>query len=117
MLPLRVAPVPPRRRRLRPGRVAVEPELDAVMIELLGPEQAGIRLALNAPLIFVQPRGLDGPVELVGLGHPPLDDRVEVAERVVESGMGEARSHRERSARRDHRRGSGPPLSSLAGWD
>ena len=56
------------------------------MIELLGPEQPGIRLALNASLIFIQPRRLDGSVELVGLAHPPLDDRVEVAERVVERG-------------------------------
>ena len=102
MLPLGVAPLPPCRRRLRTGRVAVEPELHAVMVKLLGPEQPGIRLALNSPLIFVQPRRLDGPVELVGLA-PSAARRSSRSRRTGRrEAMGEARSDRERSARRDH---------------
>ena len=40
-----------RRRWRRAGRVAVEPARDVVVVELLAPEQAGERLALDAALV------------------------------------------------------------------
>ena len=53
--PVRVAAVPALRRRRRPGRVAVQPALDVVVVELLGPDQPGERLPLDQPLVLGQP--------------------------------------------------------------
>ena len=68
--PARVPPRVPRGRRRRAGRVAVQPELDAVVVELLRPEQARRRLPLHEPLVVGQAGRLDGGVERVGLGDP-----------------------------------------------
>ena len=65
------------------------------MIKLLGPKQTGKRLALNPAPVLVQPGRLDEAVKLVGFGDSPLDDRVEVAKRVIENGVAEAGFYRQ----------------------
>ena len=55
--PVRVAATLALGRRLGTGRVAVEPELDAVVVELLGPEEPGIRLALDRRRSSSRPAG------------------------------------------------------------
>jgi len=72
-------PAPGRRRRLR--RIALQPVVDVEVIELLRPQQAGERLALDQPRIAVEPRVVDLVVELVGLAAPPRKGGAEPGER------------------------------------
>ena len=59
-----------RRRRLR--RVAFQPVMHVVVVELLRPEQTGERLPLNQPLVCrSDARAWMRVVELVRLPHPP----------------------------------------------
>ena len=67
MSPAGVASPGPARRRLRAGRVAAEPQLDAVVIELLIPQEPSIRLALHETRIGTEARVLHRGVELVRL--------------------------------------------------
>ena len=67
-----------RRRRLQ--RVAVQPLRDVEVIELLGPDHAGERLALHEARVRIGDVLLQRGVELVGLGPAPREDRVEIVE-------------------------------------
>ena len=69
MGPFRIAPGSPgiRRRRLR--RVAVEPLVDGVVIELLRPEKPGIRLARDRTFVRRRGFGNQSRVEPIGLTH------------------------------------------------
>ena len=110
MAPARVAARSARGRRRRAGRVAVEPELDAVVVKLLGPQQPGVRLALDQPLVVVQNRRQDGGVKRVGFGDPPAEDRVEVAEGFVERAVSKS------SADGEARRGRAATSSAAAAF-
>ena len=57
------------------GVVALEPDVDVEEVDLLGPEQAGERLALDPSLVLAGRGGWIDVVELVGLGAPRGDDR------------------------------------------
>ncbi len=64
-----------RRRRLR--RVAVEPALDVVAVELLAPDHPGERLAGDQALVVVDTGRDHLGVELVGLSASLVEDLVE----------------------------------------
>ena len=66
--PVVVAARAPRRRRRRAGRIAVEPALHVVVVELLRPEHARERLAQDERLVGGRAGGRQLAVELVGLG-------------------------------------------------
>src|SRR5262249_60753490 len=75
--PSRVASVPPLRGRWRTGRVAVQPPLNVVMVELLAPHQARDRLP-QYPGLIDRGSGRDQRgEELVRLGPAGLHHRVE----------------------------------------
>ena len=56
-----------------------------VVEELLAPDHAGERLALDAARVGILEPGLQGGIERIGLGLALLDDRVEVLERLVDA--------------------------------
>ena len=60
-------------------RVSLTPELDAVVIKLLRPEQTGQRLTLDRPLVGTEAGAMHGLVERVGLLLAEVEDRVETA--------------------------------------
>ena len=65
--PRRVASAAPHRRGNRPGRIAVEPAFDVVVVELLGPQHAGKRLPEHHRFFFVGRCGRERVKEIVGL--------------------------------------------------
>ena len=76
--PVRVAPLPAACGRRRLAGIAFEPVLDHVVVELLRPEQAGVRLPADAAVV-VRRAGRDAaPIELVGLAGPVRKHAVEV---------------------------------------
>ncbi len=77
MRPIRVASMEPFSGRFGPSRVALQPSIDVVMIELLAPEEAGKRLPLDAPRFFGEIRRREFVVELVGLLNPLSERGVE----------------------------------------
>src|SRR5262249_1908707 len=62
------------RRRLL--RIAAEPVLDDVMIELLGPEQAGVGLTGNTGFRTLQRTAKASRIKLVGFSNPIREDPV-----------------------------------------
>ena len=63
--------------RFGPGRVALQPPIGVVMVELLAPEEPGKRLPLDAPRVFGEIGRREFVVEFVGLLNPLLERRVE----------------------------------------
>ena len=63
--------------------VSGEPQLDAVMVELLGPHQSGQGLALYLPLVLGKIGVLDGGVEFVGFGPALFKEGIEISEGLV----------------------------------
>src|SRR5262249_6263914 len=86
----------------RPRRVAIEPEIDAVVIELLRPEQPRIRLPLNEPLVLRQSGRPNRPAELLCLGDPILEDTVELV-KGANRPINEPAADDNRLLRADHR--------------
>ena len=100
------------------GRITLEPELDAVMVELLRPEQSGERLPLHQPLV-----GGRGPADArcrrTRRPRPPqVEDRIEIVEWTLERPVREPGPDDQRLARRDHAPGNAPrPWSRAARVD
>ena len=70
------------------GGVALHPPGHVVTVELLAPEQAGIRPPCDVPVALAQ-RGVDDvAVELVGLGPAAVHDGVEVLAEPVDARVG-----------------------------
>jgi hypothetical protein len=78
--PLRVASARPLRRRQRLRRIAVEPTLHDVVVELLRPQQAGQALAHHRARVRAEVRRDHGGVELVGFTLSRRERGVEVGE-------------------------------------
>ena len=78
--PLVVASLTPHVGDGWPGRIAVEPAADVVVVELLRPEHPAERLAGDEPLVLRDVCGNDLGVELVGLPLARGHDRVEVVQ-------------------------------------
>src|SRR5262249_19542254 len=74
--PVAVASGQPLRWWYRSSRVAVEPTVDVVVVELLAPQEPGTRLTQHERLVGDGVRGKVG-VELVRLAVSALHDRVE----------------------------------------
>ena len=88
VVPVVVAGGPPFRLE-RVGPVLFEPPVDVVVVELLGPEHAGDRLAHHVGRIVIQRSRDDRGVELVRLLQALGKERVEgAAERVAAIGGG-----------------------------
>ena len=64
-------------RWFRLPRIPIEPLVDVEVVELLAPEQAGIRLPLHATHILVFQRAMDHVIKLVGFLFPARKCRVE----------------------------------------
>ena len=77
MGPIRVASMEPFSGRFGPSRVALQPPIDVVMVELLAPEEAGKRLPLDAACVFGEIGGCECAVELVGLLNPLRERGIE----------------------------------------
>ena len=75
--PVRVAPRQAGGRRRRLGGVAVEPLGHDQVVELLRPDQAGVRLARHRAFGGLEPGRDDGRVELVGLANAGVEGGVE----------------------------------------
>ena len=75
-------------------RVALQPFPDVVVVELLGPDQAGQRLALHAASHPRRRCRLQRIVELVGLRAPLPEDRIEVGRRQASSRLAARRRMR-----------------------
>ena len=105
MLPIAVATAPARWRRRGLCRVAVEPLLDDVVVELLRPQKPRERLSHDALRVFAQVFGDDRRVELVGLAPPHVERALELlAEGFVNARrrlLREAQTHDALAARRD----------------
>ncbi len=85
--PVAVAPAQPLGRRRRVIRVALQPVLDDVMVELLRPEEAGVGLPRDPARLGVG-RSRQRRVELVRLALPHGQDLLErVAERSLDRGL------------------------------
>src|SRR5688572_9499482 len=69
-----------------------EPPLQIEVVELLAPQHAGQRLAMDAPLILVQRRGRDSLVELVRLVEALGERLVECLERSGHVPRGQAQA-------------------------
>src|SRR5437016_13136761 len=67
MRPIRVASMEPLPGRFGPSRVAFQPPIGVVMVELLAPEEAGKCLPLHEPRVFGEIGWRAFVVELVGL--------------------------------------------------
>ncbi len=78
--PLVVPPALARRGGRGLARVAVEPVVDDVVVELLRPQHPGERLPLHPPLVLGHLLGLEGRVVRVRLVAAALHRRVEVGE-------------------------------------
>ena len=63
--------------RFGPSRVALQPPIGVVMVELLAPEEAGKRLPLHAACVFGEIAWREAIVELVGLLNPSRERGVE----------------------------------------
>ena len=73
MAPIGVAALQPAGRRRRLCRVSLEPVRHAVVVELLGPQQAGISLARDGTRVVVAAQQIG--VERVGILKALLQDR------------------------------------------
>ena len=67
-------------RRFRPVAIALEPVFDDVVVELLGPQKAGVALAADQVFLGREGLGDDVVVELVALGDPLGEGFVEAIE-------------------------------------
>jgi hypothetical protein len=74
--------VPSAHERIGLGGIALQPFLDAVVVELTAPEEPRKRLALNLALVVGEVRAPDGIVERVGLGDARGESVVEISERM-----------------------------------
>ena len=82
------------------GEVALEPALHVEDVALLGPQQTRQGLALDAAFVLGRLRGVDRGVELIGLLSPPVDDGVDLRERLGQAALvGEAKPQHRRTAR------------------
>ena len=95
---MRVPHEPATGRRGRGGVVPVEPLSDIEEINLLGPDHAGDRLALDRLLILGDVRLVDRGVKLVGLVLATRDVLVEALERLFDGSVGEAEAKHLRAA-------------------
>ena len=76
--PIAVAAVGPASGRRRLFRIAIQPAVDHIVIELPRPEQAGIGLPGNLSLFFVDIRRQPGGIEFVGLADAIDKDPIEI---------------------------------------
>lgn len=76
--------------RWRPRWIALEPQLDAVVVELFGPEQPGQRLALDSFLVLAHATLVQRVVECVGFATAQVERRVMIVECAVEWPVREA---------------------------
>src|SRR5215510_9303823 len=81
MRPIRVATMEPLPGWFGPGRVALQPPKDFVMVELLSPEETGKRLPLDAACVFGEIVWRELVVELVRLLNPLCERRSETLAR------------------------------------
>ena len=102
MPPVRISDLLARLGRRPVGAIALEPHVHVEEIDLLGPEHAREGLALNQLLVVGGAAGVDGRVELVGLGPALLDDRRHGHERVGMELGGEPEAQVDALARRHH---------------
>ena len=84
------------RRRLH--RIALEPVVNVVVVELLRPEQSREGLPLHEPFVLGELRPLQAVVELVSLALPSGERGVETGKRLRLRGRAEPHLHRERSS-------------------
>ena len=112
--PAGVAALEPRGRRARLGRVAVEPALDVVVVELLAPQHSGEGLTHHVRLVVGHAGRRQLGVELVGLRAPARDARRR-SPTTGRASLAAGRSRRRSSTRRAGsrpRRGTSTPPSS-----
>ena len=81
MLPVVVTLVVSRGSKWLALRVALEPLLNVIVVQLLGPQHTGQSLALNPSFIFTQTGVLHSLVKLVSLGQSLFESLVEIFER------------------------------------
>ena len=99
--PLGVPRVPPRGADERMRLVLLEPRVQIEQVVLLRPEHPGERLPVDAPFVLGQRARRDPVVELVGVGQPRREGRVEVRpERLVPTvgGHGQPQTNGQRAA-------------------
>src|SRR3954469_21958891 len=82
MAPTRVAAVLAGRGWWRAGRVSVKPVADIEVVELLGPDQTGIGLALDEAFLLVETGG-QRSVERVGFGDAGSEDTCGIGKEIV----------------------------------
>ncbi len=80
--PVVVASPAPGPGRRGAGRIARQPLLDVVVVELLGPHHSRQRLTVHRSFLRGELRRLDGQVVVVGLGVAPGEQLGEIPERV-----------------------------------
>ena len=105
-------PVPALRGRRRAGRIAFQPLVDVVVVELLAPEQPGERLPLDAPRVVGHAVRAERAVERVGLGLALRRTAPSASPNGLAPGLvGQPQQHRLGRAGRDRDSGSARPLS------
>src|SRR5579862_4761968 len=72
--------------RWRTGGIAFQPDLNVVVVELLGPQHAGIRLAHDVFGVAGKVIGNAGSVEFVGFGFAKVEEAIEASSKVVGAG-------------------------------
>src|SRR5213080_3895359 len=80
MRPAAVAAMVAAFRRRRLERVALEPAPHVEVVELLAPQHAGERLALDAPHVLIRNAFLQSAVEGISIAHALREDIVKAAE-------------------------------------
>ena len=95
MAPLVVAAVLARLGRWRLARIAIDPVVDDVVVELPRPDEAGVGLARDQRFVFGHRRVAMHRVELVGFGTTLLENIVEavVEDRLSNRGIRLHRRH------------------------
>src|SRR5262249_24940176 len=76
--------MPPLPRRSRLLRIAQEPTVNVVVIELLGPEQTCKSLPLHESLVQAESGGMDRGIEGIGLRNATGECSVEIRERIFD---------------------------------
>src|SRR5262249_22834724 len=83
MFPLVISTTNPLSRRFGRRRITIQPLLDHVVIELLGPKHAGECLAHDQPRVVRKMFGNDGLIELISLVKATAEDLFKIEESLL----------------------------------